>query len=121
MLKGRDCAPKVINFKQYTKQQLVDIISARLFDIPDSILSPRAIDFCAAKVTSISGDLRRALDVCRQAIDTIERAAADAKKKDCPPPPQASHIKHILDVFKCTMGGDKIRTIRGLPLHQKLL
>lgn len=36
------------------------------------MLEPSAIQFCARKVAAVAGDMRRALDICRRAIETVE-------------------------------------------------
>lgn len=38
----------------------------------DSIFEPKAIQFCAAKVAAMAGDVRVALDICRRAVETVE-------------------------------------------------
>ena len=61
-----------INFQPYTTPQLQQIVAARLAaskaglpaDAPD-VLAPDAVKFAAMKVSSISGDARRVLDICR--------------------------------------------------------
>lgn len=53
-----------INFQPYTTPQLEQIVHARLGGKTD-VLSTDAVKFAAMKVSSISGDARRVLDVCR--------------------------------------------------------
>jgi origin recognition complex subunit 1 len=52
-----------INFQPYTYQQLVKIVESRLKDI--KAFRKEAIEFAARKVGAVSGDARRALDICR--------------------------------------------------------
>lgn len=52
-----------INFNAYTHQNLIEIVSSRLRGL--DCFAPEAIEFCARKVASVSGDARRALDICR--------------------------------------------------------
>ena len=66
-----------INFQAYTTPQLNTIVSTRLQqalvglseedkkEVPDGVISPDAVKFAAMKVSSISGDARRVLDICR--------------------------------------------------------
>jgi len=60
-----------INFQPYTTQQLEKIVHARLrdakegLDNPPDVIHADGIKFAAMKVSSISGDARRALDICR--------------------------------------------------------
>jgi origin recognition complex subunit 1 len=52
-----------INFEPYTHQQLNDIIRFRLDGL--DIFEDNALEMCSRKVSAISGDARRALDICR--------------------------------------------------------
>ena len=64
-----------INFQPYTTPQLQEIVQSRLASAkqglrgstPDVMLSD-AIKFAAMKVSSLSGDARRVLDICRYVI-----------------------------------------------------
>jgi hypothetical protein len=53
-----------INFQPYTTAQLEKIVHARLGGSTE-VLSGDAVKFAAMKVSSISGDARRVLDICR--------------------------------------------------------
>ena len=53
-----------INFQPYTTAQLEQIVHARLGG-SNKVLSEDAVKFAAMKVSSISGDARRVLDICR--------------------------------------------------------
>ena len=61
-----------INFQPYTTLQLEQIIKARLRAAKEGqngndvdVITPDGIKFAAMKVSSVSGDARRALDMCR--------------------------------------------------------
>lgn len=61
-----------INFQPYTTPQLEQIVKARLAsareglpnDCPN-VMTTDGIKFASMKVSSISGDARRVLDICR--------------------------------------------------------
>ncbi|KAJ3129746.1 Origin recognition complex, subunit 1 [Nowakowskiella sp. JEL0407] len=55
-----------INFKPYTHQQLLKIITNRLEG--SEIFEDSAVELCARKVGAVSGDARRALDICCHSI-----------------------------------------------------
>ena len=38
----------------------------------EKIIEPGAIQFCARKVAAVAGDMRKALDVCRRAVELVE-------------------------------------------------
>lgn len=55
-----------LNFEPYTHQQLIDIVTSRLEGT--QVFDSKAIEMCARKVSSVSGDARRALDICRYVV-----------------------------------------------------
>lgn len=65
-----------ITFPGYNFQQLSQIIQSRLEGVPGDIVSADAITFASKKVASVSGDARRALDICRRAVEIAESEAA---------------------------------------------
>jgi origin recognition complex subunit 1 len=60
-----------IPFKPYNKQQILAILANRLGEI-GSILDPDSAQLCAMKVASVSGDIRRALQICRRAVEIAQ-------------------------------------------------
>lgn len=65
--------PMLMHFASYTKQQIFDIISARLNQANASdVFTPPAIQLLAGKVAAISGDIRRALDISRRMVELAE-------------------------------------------------
>lgn len=80
-LKARNLKPQLLPFLPYTAAQIKAVITTRLKSLvpadsttPDYIpfLHPAAIELCSRKVSSQTGDLRKAFDICRRAIDVIE-------------------------------------------------
>ncbi|EEB08756.1 origin recognition complex subunit Orc1 [Schizosaccharomyces japonicus yFS275] len=62
-----------ITFEPYNHMQLERIISSRLELVKDELLFTNdSIQFAARKVAAISGDARRALDICRRASELAE-------------------------------------------------
>ena len=35
-------------------------------------MEPTAVQFCARKVAAVAGDMRKALDICRRAVEMVE-------------------------------------------------
>ncbi|XP_019362421.1 PREDICTED: cell division control protein 6 homolog [Gavialis gangeticus] len=67
------CKPQLLNFPPYTKDEITSILQERLKQVPGAqVLDSAAIQFCARKVSAVSGDARKALDVCRRAIEIVE-------------------------------------------------
>ncbi|CCH45750.1 Origin recognition complex subunit 1 [Wickerhamomyces ciferrii] len=63
-----------IQFPGYTHEDLKKIISSRLeiFDNGEINLTKDAIEYASRKVASVSGDARRALKICRRAVEIAE-------------------------------------------------
>jgi cell division control protein 6 len=86
-LKARNLKPQLLPFLPYTAAQIKTVIASRLKSLipvdsptPDFVpfLHPAAIELCSRKVAGQTGDLRKAFDICRRAIDLIE---SDTKQK----------------------------------------
>ncbi|KUJ22363.1 cell division control protein Cdc6 [Mollisia scopiformis] len=80
-LKARNLKPQLLPFLPYTVIQIKTVITTRLKSLlaadsptPEYLpfLHPAAIELCSRKVASQTGDLRKAFDICRRAIDLIE-------------------------------------------------
>lgn len=63
-----------ITFPGYSHTQLMEIISSRLEGVPGNIVDPDAVQFASRKVAAVSGDARRALDICRRAVEIAEQS-----------------------------------------------
>jgi origin recognition complex subunit 1 len=48
------------------------IIQSRLEGVPGNIVDSDAVQFASRKVAAVSGDARRALDICRRAVEIAE-------------------------------------------------
>ena len=68
-----------ILFAGYTHEQLQEIIRSRLSHVPDNIVDSDAIQFASRKVAAVSGDARRALDICRRAVEITEAESLAAE------------------------------------------
>ena len=64
-----------ITFSAYTAKQIEMIVTARLQGIP--AFSAEAVTMCAKKVCNSTGDVRRALHMCRRAVE-IAKARVEA-------------------------------------------
>lgn len=61
-----------ITFPGYTHEQLMRIIQSRLEGVPGDVVDADAVQFASRKVAAVSGDARRALDICRRAVEIAE-------------------------------------------------
>ena len=93
--------PTLLHYPPYTKQQLIFIITARLKEGAGSestaVITPRAIAFLASKISALSGDLRKALDACRRALELAE---SDVRKQILLKPMKPTGLAN-LDVSPC--------------------
>ncbi|EEP78544.1 conserved hypothetical protein [Uncinocarpus reesii 1704] len=78
-----------ITFSGYKHQELMEIIGSRLENVPGNIVDSDAIQFASRKVAAVSGDARRALDICRRAVEIAEQTSQSI---------QANANSHALDV-----------------------
>ena len=67
-----------LTFSPYTHQQLSEIVASRLSGL--KVFNKDAVQLVARKVSSLSGDARRALDICRRATEIAQREHANLKK-----------------------------------------
>lgn len=78
-LKSKNLKPELLAFLPYNAAQVKNIITTRLKSLmPEGkedyvpFIHPAAIELCSRKVSSQTGDLRRAFEICRRALDLIE-------------------------------------------------
>lgn len=78
-LKSRNLKPELLPFMPYTAAQIASVLTSKVKSLVAdeqqmaTFLHPTAIQFCAKKVASQTGDLRKAFDICRRAIDLVEQ------------------------------------------------
>ncbi|XP_055366917.1 cell division control protein 6 homolog isoform X2 [Betta splendens] len=122
------CRPLLLNFPPYSREELAAIVQDRLAQASaEGIVDASAVQFCARKVSAVSGDARKALDICRRAVEMVEsdarRKAADSNadaKASRVGLPQVAQV--LADVY-----GDRMAAPSGgsegesFPLQQKLL
>ncbi|OCL06257.1 cell division control protein Cdc6 [Glonium stellatum] len=105
-LKARGLKPHLLPFLPYTAPQIASVITSKLNSlVPPSTSGPRdyvpfihptAVQFLSKKVAAQSGDLRKAFDICRRAIDLIEADTRDQhvkKASEITPSPTPSPTK----------------------------
>lgn len=101
-LKARGLKPHLLPFLPYTAGQISSVITSKLNSLVSDdanyvpFIHPTAITFLSNKVAKQSGDLRKALDICRRAIDLIEADTRDQhlrKVDEITPAPTPSPTK----------------------------
>ncbi|KAJ0984099.1 hypothetical protein J5N97_002455 [Dioscorea zingiberensis] len=116
-LESLNCKPTVVTFCAYSKDQILKIIHQRLSVLGYDIFEAIALEFCARKVAAASGDMRRALNICRSAIEVFEAELKHATNKEEVNIVRFDHMEIALSrAFKPV----KVDTIQSLPQHQQL-
>nr|CAD7397707.1 unnamed protein product [Timema poppensis] len=97
-----------VTFQPYTFRQLQEIVSSRLEGL-SAPFDPDAIQLVARKVASVSGDARRALDMCRRAVDLTGDGGVVT-------------MAHVDQVLQEMIASPKIQAIKSCSvLEQKFL
>ncbi|KAH8246056.1 hypothetical protein KR026_012624 [Drosophila bipectinata] len=74
--------PRLMHFPPYSKQQIVDIFKSRLAEAEVlDVFPPVTLQLLAAKVSAISGDVRRALDIGRRVVEIAEQQKRVGEKE----------------------------------------
>ena len=90
-LKSRNLQPQLLPFLPYTAPQIASILTAKLKSIPLSggdqpdllpFVHPTAVQLCSKKVAAQTGDLRKAFDIMRRAIDLVENEIRQKSQKE---------------------------------------
>jgi len=143
--------PTLLHYPPYTKQQIISILTARIQEGGETgahpVITPRAIAFLAGKISSLSGDIRKALDVCRRALELAETVArkqtllkpmtprglaspSQSPRKGYKTPKQLPQIgqvdmPQIMKVINQVYGSQVTASLgtkgEGLPIKQKIL
>ncbi|KAK8452464.1 hypothetical protein SEVIR_5G117801v4 [Setaria viridis] len=71
-----------VTFHSYSKDQISDIIKHRLKVLEYDVFEPLALEFCARKVAAATGDMRKALGVCRSAVEVLEARLQDSSDQE---------------------------------------
>merc|ERR1719422_451761 len=95
-------------FQPYTHTQLQTIVASRLEGL--TIFHSDAIQLVARKVASLSGDARRALDICRRATEMAEIAGQEK-----------IGVQHVTKAHMEMFSSPKILAIRSCTKYEQML
>ena len=105
-----------ITFPGYSHTQLMTIIQSRLEGVGKVIVDPDAVQFASRKVAAVSGDARRALDICRRAVELAEEESFTdlGKENRAPDTPSKTpgRQRDDVDVAKTKRGIVTIATVK---------
>ena len=88
------------------------IIQSRLTSVPSYIVDPDAIQFASRKVAAVSGDARRALDICRRAVEIAEAADTGAENPLLATPSRKRNEEQTNGIIEKKGGKVTIATIK---------
>ncbi|OIT33836.1 PREDICTED: cell division control protein 6 homolog B-like [Nicotiana attenuata] len=141
-LQSMNCKPAVITFRAYSKDQIISILQQRFEAFPYTVFQPQALELCARKVASASGDMRKALWVCRSAIEMLEAEIRDSissldlpslhgrfsyQQRDgaCDKSPihesNVVRVDHVAIALSKAYRSPVVDTIQSLPQHQQII
>lgn len=110
--------PFLINFHPYSKEEIADILKFRLYSVKNNtykiyflqkkkgrrkkvnvlqftdVIESSAISLCAGKVSAIDGDVRKALAICKLAIDKVEQREITEESRPIENPPNKFFPAH---------------------------
>ncbi|RZC42601.1 origin recognition complex subunit 1 [Asbolus verrucosus] len=99
-----------LTFQPYTHKQLQEIVTKRL--VGTDSFNPDAVQLVARKVASVSGDARRALDICRRAAEIAELEGNETLVT----------MSHVNEALKAMITQPKVRAIKNCSrLEQYIL
>lgn len=107
-----------LTFQSYKKEALQTIITSRLTAVP-GVFSSEAIRYVATRVGGVTGDCRKALDVCRRTVEVVEAENAVRKAKGQP----AELIKpgDCDRVYRSMIGSGRATVLANLSIHQQTM
>ena len=111
-------APQMLSFAPYDKSRLKHLLEQRIATVPGAF-DTRSLDLCAMRFAAATGDMRRALQVCRRALEkhvasaTSPGAAPAARTKPVDVPSMASALHEALR-------SPEVDIVRNLPQHGQL-
>ncbi|XP_047318053.1 cell division control protein 6 homolog B-like [Impatiens glandulifera] len=136
-LQSLNCKPVVITFRAYSKDQILKILQQRLMELPYNTFQPQALELCARKVASASGDMRRALCICRTAIEILEAELTESNpnldmesgENVCPnqltapalPTTSLVRVDHMAVALSKAFKSPVVDIIQSLPQHQQIV
>ncbi|GJQ79166.1 putative origin recognition complex subunit [Trypoxylus dichotomus] len=98
-----------LTFQAYTYKQLQEIVTMRLMGT--KIFNPDAVQLVARKVASVSGDARRALDICRRAVEIAESEGPDTLVS----------MNHVNEALSAMITQPKVKAIKHCSRLQQLI
>ncbi|GJX21405.1 cell division control protein 6 homolog B-like protein [Tanacetum coccineum] len=118
-LQSLNCKPMVVSFRAYSMDQIIMILKQRLMALPYTVFQPQALELCARKVSAASGDMRKALGICRGAIEMLE---TELRENACTSNLSSMvRVDHMAIALSRAYKSPIVDTIQSLPQHQQIV
>lgn len=132
-LRSNGFNPQTLQFLPYTSEQIRMVVTCKLASLTDlekensqpgaavSLMHPSAVQMCCRKCASVTGDLRKAFDICYKSIELVEQQArkqanfADLTLETAP----KVLLSHVARVCSLSFGDTSQQKISALNLLQK--
>lgn len=108
-LRSLGVPPALLHFAPLSAEEVCELLTARLRDAA-AMVTPPALQLLSRKLSASTGDVRRALDTCRQALDLAEQGAHAQVTPTL-----------VLRVLAHMAGHSQVQRVRALSVHAKLL
>lgn len=114
--------PHKLAFLPYTWTQIRDVVTAKLATLDNPrFFHPMAVQLCCKKASAVTGDLRKALDICYQAVDAVEREWMAQATPFAVPEVRPVLISHMAKVCALAFGVSTASKLELLNMLQKLV
>ena len=117
-LGGTSLKPEVLPFMPYSAVQIARILTEKVRDVMSEgeavlpFLHPAAIQFCAKKVAGQTGDIRKAFDICRRAMEVVEQ---EVRTQSLPGTPSKTPLMEKINLASPSSPRSPVYTIQTAP------
>jgi len=108
-----------IQFKPYNHNQLMEILEMRLEELKDAVFVKDAIQWVSKKISSLTGDVRKALDLCRSTLERVEKE--NEIRKENGEDARLVQVKDVIDTYEQMISSGVSRFIKELSPHQSIM
>lgn len=108
-----------IQFKPYNHTQLMEILNMRLTGLTDTIFVKDAIQWISKKISSLTGDVRKALDLCRSTLEKVEKENQIRKAKG--QAMELVQVKDVIETYSNMISSGISKFVRQLSVHQSIM
>lgn len=123
---------KEVIFQPYDKNQITGILKNRIAELvkEQPLFQDAAIQFCASKVASYSGDVRKSLEIMRRSIELVEQEVnkstplKERNHKNQMKPIKLVSIPHVMKIVNQVFGDkydEAAQDDYNFPIQQKLV